>query len=518
MQVGPLVIMAAILAKILLLGALDALGVWAAVGLLFAESWGGLAGLVVGLLVLNFAVLSRRAYPLRYLLPGLFPFCLMVVYPIVSNMAVSFTNLGTGHRLTKEQVIAQFENRFYLPKGGERFTYQAFRGPGEGLILLLTSRATGIHYLSEQGVLQAVELDDPRFVYDQGEIVQINGYRRLSRREVVGIVGELQELRLQLGDEQVRLASLAEFRVARRQYSYDRAEGVLTDLRTGITHTPVQGTFTSAAGETLQPGFAVSIGFQNFSAIITNPHISGPFFRIFTWTVLWAFLSVAATFTFGLALAMLLNDPYLGMRHLYRTILIVPYAIPGFISILIWAAMLNVDFGVVNRILQSLFDTKIPWFHDPIWAKVALVLVNLWLGFPYMMIICLGALQSIPQELYDAAHVDGADRLQQFRKVTVPLLLVSIAPLLIGSFAFNFNNFTVIYLLTGGGPPIPGAQTPAGATDILISYTYNLAFGGAGVRYGFAAAISLIIFVIIGTISAINFRFTRRLERMSEGL
>lgn len=510
--------MIAILIKVVFLGVVNALGIWAGVGLFFANSWGVLAGLVVGLLAINFALLSRRAYPLRYLLPGLIPFSLMVVYPIVSNMAVAFTNHGTGNRLTKEQVIRQFENSFYLPEGGERLTYQAFRGPGESLILLLTSRATGIHYLSEQGVLQTVEIDDPRFVYDQGEIVQINGYRRLSRGEIVGIVGELQELRLQLGDELVRLASLAEFRVARQQYRYDRAEGVLTDLRTGITYTPVRGIFTSAAGETLQPGFVVSIGFQNFSELITNPRISGPFFRIFTWTLLWAFLSVATTFTLGLALAMLLNDPHLEMRNLYRTILIVPYTIPGFISILMWGGMLNVDFGIVNRILQGLFATTIPWFHDPLWAKVALLLVNLWLGYAYMMIICLGALQSIPQELYEAARVDGANRLQLFGKVTFPLLLISIAPLLIGSFAFNFNNFTVIFLLTGGGPPIPGAITPAGATDILISYTYNLAFGGAGARYGFAAAISLIIFMIIGTISAINFRVTRRLEQIGEGL
>lgn len=510
--------MTAILFKILLLGVTNALGIWAAVGLFLAGSWLPLSGLVLGLVALNFAVLSKRAYPLRYLLPGLIPFFLMVVYPIASNMAVAFTNFGTGHRLTKEQVIAHFESRFYLPEGGERFTYQAFRGPAGSLILLLTSTVTGTNYLSERGILQAVELTDPRFVYDGAEIVEINGHHRLSRRELVQIMGEFQELSLQWGDEAVRLVSLAEFGVARRQYRYDPAEGVLTDLRTGIAYTPVEGIFTSVHGERLQPGFAVFIGARNFTEIITNPHISGPFFRIFTWTFLWAFLSVATTFTLGLALALLLNDPYLELRNFYRTLLIVPYAIPGFISILVWGGMLNVDFGIVNRILHDLFATKIPWFHDPLWARVAVLLVNLWLGYAYMMIVCLGALQSIPQELYEAARVDGANRIQLLGKVTLPLLLISIAPLLVGSFAFNFNNFNVIFLLTGGGPPIPGAITPAGATDILISYTYNLAFGAAGARYGFAAAVSLIIFMIIGTISAINFRLTRNLERVGESL
>lgn len=509
--------MAAILVKILFLGGIDALGVWAGVGLFVAGRWAALAGLVVGLAVLNFAVLSKKAYPLRYLLPGLIPFCLMVVYPIASNMAIAFTNFGTGHRLTYEQVIDHFERQFYFPEGGGRFLYHAFRDVEGNLLFLLTSRETGERYLSEGGLLLPVDREDSRFVYDE-EIVQIDGHHRLSRGELIPILEQLQEIRLYWNDEPVRLTSIREFRVSMPRYSYDREAGMLTDLRTGIIYTPVEGTFTSAAGERLSPGFAVSIGFQNFREIIDNPQIAGPFFRVFRWTVLWALLSVSTTFVLGLGLAMLLNDPNLEMRNFYRTLLIVPYAIPGFISLLIWAGMLNIDFGIVNRILQDLFALRIPWLRDPFWSKVALVGVNLWLGYAYMLIICLGALQSIPQELYESARIDGAGSWQRFRKITLPLLLISIAPLLVGSFAFNFNNFNVIFLLTGGGPPIPGALTPAGSTDILISYTYNLAFGGAGVRYGFAAAISLIIFVIIATISAVNFRFTRHLEQMSEGL
>lgn len=506
------------LLKIFFLSVIDALGIWAGVGFLFAENWTVLIGLIIGLLVLNFALLSKRAYPLRYLLPALFPFFLMVVYPILYNMSLSFTNRGTGHRLSKEEVITHFENQYYLPEGGERYTYQTFRNPEGNLIFLLTSRTTGINYLSQEDNLKPVDPKDPRFVYEAEKVSQIDGYRRLSRGELFQILGELQQLNLKRDGETVRLVSLNEFRTYRFQYRYDREEETLTDLQTGITYIPIQGTFTSVEGKTLQPGFTVQIGFQNFFEIIKNPQITRPFFRVFSWTFLWAFLAVTTTFILGLALAILLNDPYLKIRYFYRTILVVPYAIPGFISILIWAGMLNTDFGVVNHLLQNLFAFKIPWFQHPIWAKVALVLVNLWLGYPYMMIVCLGALQSIPRELYEAAHIDGADSWQRFRKITFPLLLISIAPLLIGSFAFNFNNFTVIYLLTEGRPPIPGAQTLAGATDILITYTYKLAFGGAGARYGFAAAISLIIFVIIGTISAVSFRFTRPLEQMGEEL
>src|SRR5690606_10376996 len=147
--------------------------------------------------------------------------------------------------------------------------------------------------------------------------------------------------------------------------------------------------------------------------------------------------------------------------------------------------LLNTEVGVINDILQGLFGIgRIPWLQNPFWARVALFLVNLWLGYPYMMIVTLGALQSIPSELYEAALVDGARPWDVLRTVTLPLLMVAVSPLLVGSFAFNFNNFNVIYLVTGGGPPMAGAQTPAGHTDILISYTYRLAFqGGQGTQF-----------------------------------
>ena len=265
-------------------------------------------------------------------------------------------------------------------------------------------------------------------------------------------------------------------------------------------------------------GVQSNIGFSNFLKVFQNPQIFRPFLRVFTWTFLWAFLCTTTAFALGLVLAVLLNEPHLRFCQLYRSVLIIPYAIPGFISILMWAGFLNTNFGAVNRVLDTLLGIRIPWLMDPFWAKVALLLVNLWLGYPYMMVVCLGALQSIPYELYEAARVDGASRWHQFWRITLPLLMISIAPLLIASFAFNFNNFNLIYLLTGGGPPMT-ADTPAGSTDILISYTYRLAFErDLGNQYGFAAAISVIIFLIIGMISVFNFRLTARFERLGEQL
>jgi arabinogalactan oligomer/maltooligosaccharide transport system permease protein len=154
----------------------------------------------------------------------------------------------------------------------------------------------------------------------------------------------------------------------------------------------------------------------------------------------------------------------------------------------------------------------IPWLFDPTWARVSCILVNVWLGFPYFFLVNTAALQAIPAELTEAARVDGASSLQVFRRVTLPLLLVVTAPLLIASFAFNFNAFNNIFFLTEGGP-YGVEQSIAGSTDILISYTYKLAFSsGQGAQYGLAAAVSIFIFFIVAGISAVSFWRTKSLE------
>jgi arabinogalactan oligomer/maltooligosaccharide transport system permease protein len=180
----------------------------------------------------------------------------------------------------------------------------------------------------------------------------------------------------------------------------------------------------------------------------------------------------------------------------------------------VWGGLLNDDFGVVNRLLGHI-GIHVPWLFEPNWARMSVIIVSTWLTFPYFFLVSLGALAAIPGELVEAARVDGAGRWQVFRKVTLPLLLVAVAPLMIASFAFNFNNFGNVYFLTGGGPA-SSDQSVAGATDILISYSYKIAFAsGKGQDFGLAATISIFIFVIIGTISAISFSRTKSLENLA---
>jgi arabinogalactan oligomer/maltooligosaccharide transport system permease protein len=231
------------------------------------------------------------------------------------------------------------------------------------------------------------------------------------------------------------------------------------------------------------------------------------------WTFAFAIISVASTFFLGLFLAIVFNDARMRGRKWYRVGMILPYAFPAFLSTLIWAGMMNQSFGFINQVLFG--GASIPWLTDPTLAKFSVLLVNLWLGFPYMFLICTGALQSIPEELGEAATVDGASPWAIFRLIKLPLLLVTVAPMLIASFAFNFNNFIVIYALTNGGPRDINAPIPVGYTDILISMVYKVAFTGQNRDYGLASAFSILIFIIVAVIAIISFRRTKALEDLN---
>jgi ABC-type sugar transport system permease subunit len=162
---------------------------------------------------------------------------------------------------------------------------------------------------------------------------------------------------------------------------------------------------------------------------------------------------------------------------------------------------------------NTLFGWVPPWFSDPFWSKVGILLIQTWLGFPYMFVVVTGALQTLPNDVYEAADMDGANAWNKFQSITLPLLLVTVGPLLVASFAFNFNNFTVIDLYNRGGPPIPNVPTPVGYTDILATYTYRVAFGSTGSSdYGYASAITMMIFMILIVITFFQFRYTNMLE------
>jgi arabinogalactan oligomer / maltooligosaccharide transport system permease protein len=247
------------------------------------------------------------------------------------------------------------------------------------------------------------------------------------------------------------------------------------------------------------------VGFANFVEIFQGS-FSDVFFPVLGWTIVYAALTTLSQYFLGMFFALRLNNPNMWETRIYRAILIIPWAIPATIAILAWGGMFNTSAGLINKVLVALFHIdKIPWLQDPNLAKVAVLIVNLWLGFPYFMSLCLGALSSIPGDLYEVADIDGANGWQKFWKVTMPMLIRFTIPVMISSFAFNFNNFGTAFLMTGGGPNRVG-PFQAGFTDILVSVGYKLTVTLN--RYGLAAALSLVLFIIIAGMSLFNMKAT----------
>ena len=259
------------------------------------------------------------------------------------------------------------------------------------------------------------------------------------------------------------------------------------------------------------------VGWRNFRHIAASA--SQALIPVFTWNIAFAFLTVLLNTVAGVFLAVLLNNKSLRFRNLYRTLLIVPWALPSVITIQVWRGFLNQNFGAINRLLALLDISPEPinWLlGNHFAAKGALLFVNLWLGLPFLMTATLGALSAIPDEVYEAARIDGANAWQAFWGVTGPLLRSALIPISLSGFAFNFNNFNVIFLLTDGGPAVTWGTATARGTDILISWAYNEAFRSqGGYAYGLGSAISVIIFVITLSVSLMNFRVTGALKEVN---
>jgi len=480
--------------------------------------------ITVTTVIVNVINLWERFYPLRWMSGAVAIILLFVMYPIIFTVYTAFTNYSDGHLLSKVQSIRRIGQDTFLPEGGVVYSWTAFRSD-EGDFLLWLRDADGNAILGRAGEpLEPVAPDSPGVgPLDEGGIpTTIEGYTRLGLPDILPILdSELVPLEFGEPPLTVKISSIRVASQLQPRYVYDQEADAIRDSLSGIIYPADDrtGFFESADGARLNPGYQVTVGFANFERLLSSPALRGPFIQIFIWTIVFAVVSVLTTFALGLFLALVYNDPTFRGRKIVRTLLIIPYAMPGVIGILIWRGMLNQHFGVIAANMVTYLGWSPGWFTDPIWSKVGILLVNLWLGFPYMMLICSGALQSIPTDIYEAAEVDGATRWQSFWRITLPLLLVAVGPLLIASFTFNFNNFTVIYAYNEGRPPIPDTATPAGYTDILISYTFRLAFeSGRGADYGYANAITIVIFIIVASITVFQYRFMGMWEEVSENV
>ncbi len=488
--------------------------------------------ITVGLvtLMVNVINLRRDLYALRWIAPALALMCLLVVYPIAYTVYVSFTNYGDGNLLTKSQVIKLLSRESYVPEGGKVYAWDLYQNASGEYALWLTDENDGDKYYFATMNDFAPVIDVPAGA-DKPEEHQ--GYRKLSRAESLRASGEAQDLAFGAESAPIGIAGRKSAGEFAQRYVYQAEQDAVLDRETGSIFHPVYetgrdadgaiyrtGQFQNDAGETLRTGFIAGIGLKNYRSFLERDDIRIPLTRIFLWTISFSLLSVLSTFTAGLFFALILQNRRIPFRRAFRTLLIVPWAIPGLISVAVWKGMLNPNLGVVSNILRAIGLEPPPFFIDPGWAKAGILLVNLWLGYPYFMLVCSGALAAIPSDMYEAAEVDGAGWWNKFRDLTLPLLLVAVGPLLIASFTYNFNNFVLIEAFNQGGPPMVEAGTlPAGHTDILISYAFRLAFGGGrGADFGLASAITIIIFLMVAAVTLLQYRLTKGWEETSENV
>jgi arabinogalactan oligomer/maltooligosaccharide transport system permease protein len=505
--------------KYAFLGATNALAIWAAVVLANRHHWISLAVLIAATVAIDYVYLAPgvRTLPAKFIVPGTVFLLAFQVVPILYTIEVAFTNYSTGHIIRKADAITAIKiNSLQPPANGRQFEMAPARDSAGHLVLILHDDASGAVYVgTKKGLTPLPKSDVP--VDSNGQPTAAKGYKLITGPGLFTLDAALRALTVPThGDAAIQAQGVSQAVELQPTLRYEAQRNVFVRISDGtVFRDNGKGSFVSATGEELEPGWKTYVGFQNFDKLIHNPLYRTPFLKVFVWTFVYATLVVLLSFAVGLFLAIALDKKGLRFQRWYRSVIIIPYAIPAFLSLLIWAGLLNDSFGVVNNSILSHFGVSVPWLFDANWARVSVVLVSVWLTTPYFFLVSLGALQSIPQELTEAARVDGGGGFAVFRRVTFPLLLVAIGPLLIASFAFNFNNFNNVYLLTGGGP-YTGSSSIAGSTDILISYTYKLAIAtGRGNDYALASAVSIIIFFILAIIAGIGFSRTKAFENLA---
>ena len=497
---------------------------------------------------------NKRLYAHRYAFPSVAGMSAFIIFPLVYTVWIAFTNYSGDHVMTVEGAMNYHLQKNYKVAGGDYdfkllkeagSKYSLFLSQGDkfyktAALDLMTNKQFSATADAKKKTQKEVALQEFTIPSDQ-DAQNFNPGTVATPKELMEHRMFLRSLTLVVpsAGPKLSMSTMQRFSAEKpkftlEKYGHNMKNGtvvkdkyLLLDNETGKLFKPNmetgfyqylddKGQFT---GDPVAPGFKVYIGWDNFSECRSNPSVRFPFLKIFIWTVVFAAFTVASTLAIGMVLACLVQWPFLRFRSIYRMLLVLPYAVPSFISILVFKGLFNQNFGEINVVMKGLFGWMFEagwpgpdWFTNPTYAKVMILLVNAWLGYPYMMILCMGLLKSIPDDLYEASAMDGAGPWINFKNITFPLLMKPLTPLLIASFAFNFNNFVLIQLLTNGGPDmIDTTEVPAGHTDLLVSFTYRIAFeGGKGNDYGLAAAIATLIFLLVGAIALLQLKLTKQ--------
>ncbi|WP_406247312.1 ABC transporter permease subunit [Microbacterium sp. M] len=504
------------LVKLALMALINAFGIMTAIAAWRVESWIVLGAIVVLVAIADWVYFTKKALPLKYLLPGLVFLLVFQVFIFGYTAYIAFTNYGSGHIGSQEQAVEaaliQGERRV---EGSPTYPLSVVERTGE----------MGFAIVDEDGDVQVGSALEPlteasgASVGSGGAPDEVPGWTVVPRATVLSdteLQAQIAELRVPVSDDpndgSVRTRDGSSGAIYESTLVWDAEAETITDTTTGTVYSADdRGSFVAEDGTALPTGWYVNVGFENFLRLFTDPLLASTLGSVTVWTFAFAILSVVLSFAVGLGLAIVYNDPRVRGRRVLRALFILPYAFPAFMAALLFRGMFNAEFGVINDLF--FFGQQINWLGDPWLTRAAVIFVNVWLSYPYWFLVCTGALQSLPGDTLEAAEIDGANKMQRFRSIVLPLLLVSTAPLLIASFAVAFNNFTVIYTFNNGGPAIAGAPYALGSTDILVSAIYDVSgVSGGASDYGLASALSIIAFIVVGVISALSFRQTRKLE------
>ncbi|MBR1584306.1 MAG: sugar ABC transporter permease [Clostridia bacterium] len=246
------------------------------------------------------------------------------------------------------------------------------------------------------------------------------------------------------------------------------------------------------------------VGWDNFRQLLSSDNASygNTFSQVLLWTLIWAFFATFLNYFLGMLVAIMINKKGIKLKKMWRTVLVMTIAIPQFVSLLYVSKMFAAD-GLINSYLMKWgwISTPLPFWTDPIWARVTVIVINVWIGIPYLMLIATGILMNIPADLYESARIDGANAFQMYKKITLPYMLFVTGPYLLTSFTSNINNFNVIYLLSGGKPLSLELSGNAGYTDLLITWLYKMTVSDT--NYKLAAVMGILVFLVCAVINLI---------------
>ncbi|WP_374403735.1 maltose ABC transporter permease MalF [Niveibacterium sp.] len=451
----------------------------------------------------SFVYQQARSSAWRFLFPGLLAAALFVVLPIAYTVSLSTSNYSSQNLLTFGRATDYLLSNRYMPVGAQRYGF-ALLPEGKRYRARLESE-TGQIFLSETFTLGHTDKPVAMTQIADGAVDA-----QADTATLVRLVGALKTLVLQLPDgSTAQMSSLHSFDTSKPLY-LRRSDGTLVNQQdhSVLRANHRSGYYETASGEKVAPGFTVSVGPAQFLKLLTDEGLSKPFLKVFGWTLAYSGLTVLLSFAAGLALATVLSWQELRWRETYKLLFYLPSAVPMMIAVLIVKMMFFTNTGEVNAVLDTVFGIRPEWFHSPTLARTMVVIVSVWLHFPYMMMLCLGLIRAIPAELYEASALAGAGPLTNFTQITLPLIARPILPVLIASFASTFNNAALIVFLTDGNPSYLDTRDPVGMTDLLASATYRIAFF-SGSNFGLAAAISVLLFLIVAVLAFASLRLTR---------